>query len=149
MHRRCDVGRQRGLVEGLWMHAHPALPGGAASVHGLPVVQVVGAHGGWSRAPRLVGGNGLLVTVSEPDGQFGEGAELAAVKGTPSVPAQPSAVPAVAERNGQHDGAAGRITQESRDVIGAVSQSPLVTAPAGAEHIVGYWLAIDGDREDG
>src|SRR5207253_10178930 len=118
--RLSELARQPRLVEGLWMHAHPALPGGSASVHGLPAVQVVGDHGGWSRAPRLVGSNGLLVTVSEPDGQFGEGAQLAAVKGTPSVPAQPSAVPAVAERNGQHDGAAGRITQEPRDVIGAV-----------------------------
>ena len=81
---------------------------------------------------RLVGHVELSVTVRERDLELGDESEPIAVEGLPAPPAEPAAVPTVAERD-LDDGV---LPHERADVIGAVPEPPLVAGPARAEHVV-------------
>ena len=110
-HGWSDVRRQPLHVERHGLDPHPPRRRGTGTQPGvvaqprvdrLAVVEVVGEDLRRTRRPGLVGDHDLPVAVGEDDLELGDQAEPVAVEVAVPVPGQPSAVPAVAEREAQH-----------------------------------------------
>ena len=156
-HRRPDILDQHGVVEIQRRHPTPGVigesrtqpgVGGEPGVDGLPVVQVVGEHGGRARGPRLVGAHHLLVTVLVGDHQRGDRAEAITVQGSGTAPGQSTAEPAIAQREAQDDGPVGLVLEQFGDGVRAIAQPPLIAGPARTQHIVADLDASEVGLED-
>jgi hypothetical protein len=113
-------------------------------VDGAPVVQVGRADLAGRGAPALVGADGDPGTVRQLDLELGEQADLPAVPAAIllPVPAQPAAVPPVAEPAGEHVRAGG---EQVGDVVAGDQQPLPVCGPARVQQVVADPDAVEAE----